>query len=229
MKEQLDEVLRHWGLENRNVTEAKESGAAIASGVWYLGDDLSLKKGSNIEGFRHHAHISRVLRKNGITASCPLPTLAGEDCLLVEDGYFAITERVRDNFLSTRKTEADDALALQMYAVEARRFSAALCAREPGFAAAMVWAREKTEEIVASLPKNCAEGQLYLCATPITLAPEELVARTEPSDGDKAIDGLQAMIILFIAWSSGMFADLAAGNWALAQALDGVRHKALPE
>lgn len=78
MKENLHEVLKHWGLEDRTIQEARDAGAAIATGVWHLGPDYSLKTGGNFEGLRHHIHISRVLAEQGITASCPCPRWTAE-------------------------------------------------------------------------------------------------------------------------------------------------------
>ena len=119
MKENLHELLKNWGLEGRTIQEAKDTGAAIATGVWHLGPDYSLKTGGNFEGLRHHIHISRVLADQGITASCPLPTLDGKDFLSCGDHYFVITERVTDNFLSTKQNAAGQGTLL----------SGTLCAR----------------------------------------------------------------------------------------------------
>ena len=49
MKENLHELLKNWGLEGRTIQEAKDTGAAIATGVWHLGPDYSLKTGGNLK------------------------------------------------------------------------------------------------------------------------------------------------------------------------------------
>ena len=145
MKENLHEVLKQWGLEDRTIQEAKDTGAAIATGVWHLGPDYSLKTGGNFEGLRHHIHISRVLAEHGITASCPLPTLDGRDFLSCGDHYFVITERATDNFLSTKQTpQGKEPFYLEQYAREVRSFDAALHGGNKDFAEVMDWADKET-------------------------------------------------------------------------------------
>ena len=235
MEENLHEILKSWGLEGRSIQEAKNTGAAIATGVWHLGSDYSLKTGKNFEGLRHHIHISRVLAEQGITASCPLPTLDGKDFLSCGDHYFVITERVADNFLSTRQTPAGkEPFYLERYAREIRSFDNALHGRNTDFAEVMAWADEQTARTAQTfgmawngLPKNGAErfadlsvepSDFFVCAMEAVASPRALV---DALDADARPGGLLAMLAVFVAWTAGQssLAPLILGNLSFAAEL----------
>lgn len=235
MKENLHEVLKQWGLEDRTIQEAKDTGAAIATGVWHLGQDYSLKTGGNFEGLRHHIHISRVLAEHGITASCPLPTLDGRDFLSCGDHYFVITERVTDNFLSTKQTpQGKESFYLERYAREVRSFDAALHGGNKDFAEVMDWADEETartaqafgmmwnglsnaeEKRFASLSTETSD--FFICATRVAASPCALV---DALDAGSRLRGLMAMLAVFVAWTAGQssLAPLIRGNLSFAAEL----------
>lgn len=235
MKENLHEILSHWGLEGRTIQEAKDSGAAIATGVWHLGPDYSLKTGGNFEGLRHHIHISRVLAEQGITASCPLPTLDGLDFLSCGDHYFVITERVTDNFLSTKQTpQGREPFYLERYAREVRSFDAALHGGNKDFAEVMAWADKETAHTAKAsgmpwngLPKAGEErfvslstetSDFFVCATEVEASPHSLV---DALDAFSRPRGLMAMIAVFVAWTAGQpsLSSLIRGNLSLAAAV----------
>lgn len=235
MKENLHELLKNWGLEGRTIQEAKDTGAAIATGVWHLGPDYSLKTGGNFEGLRHHIHISRVLADQGITASCPLPTLDGEDFLTCGDHYFVITERVTDNFLSTKQTpQGKEPFYLERYAREVRSFDAALHGGNRDFAEVMAWADKESARTAKAfgmpwngIPRDCAErfsalstepSEFFVCATKVEASPS---AVADALDALSRPRGLMAMLAVFVAWTAGQtsLSALIRGNLSLAAAL----------
>ena len=235
MKENLHEVLKQWGLEDRTIQEAKDTGAAIATGVWHLGPDYSLKTGGNFEGLRHHIHISRVLAEHGITASCPLPTLDGRDFLSCGDHYFVITERATDNFLSTKQTpQGKEPFYLEQYAREVRSFDAALHGGNKDFDEVMDWADKVTvrtaqafgmmwsglpnaeEKRFASLSMEASD--FFVCATKVSTS---ACALADALDAFSRPRGLMAMLAVFIAWTAGQssLAPLIRGNLSFAAEL----------
>ena len=235
MKENLHDVLKNWGLENRDIREAKDSGAAIAAGVWHIGPDYSLKTGKNFEGLRHHVHVSRVLARQGITASCPLPTLDGQDFLSCGDHYFVITERVTDNFLSTRQTPVGkEPYYIERYAQEIRGFDSALHGGDREFAEIMDWADGQTARIAQRFgmtwngltqsnattfpPLSTSPSDFFICATQVTVSPCALM---EALDASSRLRGLLAMLAVFVAWTAGQdsLATLIRGNLSLAAEL----------
>ena len=235
MEENLHEVLKNWGLEGRTIQEAKDTGAAIATGVWHLGQDYSLKTGGNFEGLRHHIHISRVLAEHGITASCPLPTLDGRDFLSCGDHYFVITERVTDNFLSTRQTpQGREPFYLERYAREVRSFDAALHGGNKDFAEVMDWADAQTAQTARAfdmpwngLPKAGEErfaslstetSDFFVCATKVAAS---ACALADALDACSRPRGLMAMLAVFVAWTAGQasLAPLIRGNLSFAAEL----------
>ena len=235
MEDNLHEILRNWGMEDRTIQEAKDTGAAIATGVWYLGPDYSLKTGGNFEGLRHHIHISRVLAEQGITASCPLRTLDGKDFLTCGDHYYVITERVTDNFLSTKQTpQGKEPFYLERYAREVRSFDAAMHGGNKDFAEVMAWADGETARTAktfgmpwSGLPKNCEDrfssfstepSDFFVCATKVEASARSLV---DALDAFSRPRGLMAMLAVFVAWTAGQasLSSLIRGNLSLAAAL----------
>ncbi len=235
MEDDVHEILRNWGMEDRTIQEARDTGAAIATGVWHLGPDYSLKTGGNFEGLRHHIHISRVLAEQGITASCPLPTLDGKDFLTCGDHYYVITERVSDNFLSTRPTPAGkEAFYFERYAREIRGFDTALESGSRDFAEVMVWADGETARTArafdmpwSGLAPSSARSfsglssepaEFFVCATKVSMPPADV---PDALDALSRPRGLMAMLAVFVAWTAGQssLAPLIRGNLSLAAAL----------
>ena len=225
--EDIRDILKNWGMEDREVRKEENSGAAIAAGVWnILGENWSLKTGGNFAGLRHHIGISRILADNGVTASCPLPTLDGQDFLTCGDHYFVITEKVADNFLSTKITQPEKQdFYLDMYAREVAAIDRALAGGSEDFRKVLRWAVERTRETAASLeadgtasprtPEQGTEAEYFVCATPVALTVTALLERLQV----KNVFALLAMLTLFVAWSGGApaYARMLRGNLALAR------------
>lgn len=234
MKDNPQSILKNWGLEDLTPVPASGTGAAIAAGVWHLNENYSLKTGSNFEGLKKHIDISRVLQNNGITASCPLPTLDGQDFLTVGDHYYVITERVMDNFLSTAVSDpACDAERFAMYAAEIRNFKRAMEAGDSGLGRILNRAREDAAEMAGTRGLAFAEGihsadrsnadpaairDGFFCGTRFHMTRGELLTRLDAGGSENAA---VHMLYLFVSWTDGrdMFNDLIKGNLATAAML----------
>ena len=184
-----------------------------------------------------------MLAEQGITASCPLPTLDGRDFLSCGDHYFVITERVTDNFLSTRQTPASkEPFYLERYAREIRSFDAALHGGSREVAEVMAWADEATARTAQAfgmpwngIPRDCAEhfsalsgepSEFFICATKVKASPRTLA---DALDASSRPLGLLAMLAVFVAWTAGQtsLSSLIRGNLSLAAELSrGLRARA---
>ncbi len=227
MSEELQSILRHWGMEHISPVRVLETGAAIATGVWHLGKQYSLKTGNNFEGLRHHIHISRVLQQNGISASCPLVTLSGEDFVTCGKHYYVVTERVMDNFLSTAITLPEkDSFYFDRYARETRNMEKALSGGDTELQAVLNWASVQAANFAqkqglpyispnSSVPcaRSSSEGisEGFICATKFRKPLKELLSELQASGREQA---LLHILALFIAWTGGQkrFEELIYGN-----------------
>ncbi len=237
MQENLQDILKNWGLEHIVPVPNTGAGAAIATGVWDLEDGCSLKTGSNFDGLRHHIHISKILKENGITASCPVPTLSGEDFFDAGDHYYVITTPVVLNFLSNQITcPAQDKEMFTYYGHEINNFDRALASGQPEFMQVLDWAAKQTcaaaskrnilfspdlfEKSHYGMHTSLDTLHGFICATPFSMPLQKLLAALNTTQKLKA---LLFMLALFIAWTGEKTAleKVISGNLALAETLVG--------
>ncbi|MGN1038414.1 MAG: hypothetical protein ACI4P0_03365 [Mailhella sp.] len=227
MKTTISSILAHWGMENCSPVKDSGSGAAIAAGVWHISEEYSLKTGNNFEGLKKHIDISKVLHRNGITASCPLPTLDGQDFITVGDHYYVITERVMDNFLSTSVSDpANDDKRFAMYAREIKNFENAMARGEKDLMRILNWAdaeaermaKEKGVAFAGEIHDWCRQDALrslpregYVCATKYRMTIDALISRLNVKEREHIA---VKMLHLFAAWTDGrsIFDELIKGN-----------------
>lgn len=219
-------LLAKWGLEDRDPCVDLSSGAPLAKAVWHLGDDYSLKYGDDPEGLRHHINISKTLKKNGITASCPLQTKTGEDFVLDGQSYYVITERVADNFLVAKVTPPDQYdFYLDRYACEVKKFHEALEKKEPEFMKVLSWASNRAAQVACTfnLPwldsqASTPEEETFICGTPLDHDCDGLLTRL---GGKNYGSALLALLTLFVAWTGTRpdVAPVCKGNIRLANLL----------
>lgn len=227
VKDNLQSILENWGMQNLSPVPASGAGAAIAAGVWHLNEQYSLKTGSNFEGLKKHIDISRVLQDNGISASCPLPALDGQDFITVGDRYYVITERIMDNFLSTAISDpARDDEYFSMYAAEIKNFKRAMEVGDPELSRILARAAEEAAAIArargmdftgkarrgndAGSPTNG-----FFCGTRFRMSISDLLTRLDARGNENAA---VHMLYLFVAWTDGreIFNDLIHGNLSTA-------------
>lgn len=229
MMETLHEILEQWDFEEPvHIEKVNNSGAAIASDIWNVTDTYSLKKGDNFEGLKHHIEVSRALLSKGITASCPLVTKGGQDFLDFGSCYYVVTERVMDNFLVLRSTEAaKKEYYIEQYIKEAIQFQKALKADDSFRTVVLDWICNSLENLfikmnypyqqddivkIISVLKDKQEihwgkaiqnmpKPCFVCGTQIDEDDISMIYnKTEQNDCEA---GFIAVLAIFIVWSSG--------------------------
>ncbi len=107
---QIRQLLSNWEIDTKvDISNTFTAGGAIKSdNSWVIGEKYIFKTGSDIAGLKTHIDISKALKKSGMVAACPVKTKNGED-FLVEDGrFYALTNRITGGFLSPEQRYTGD-------------------------------------------------------------------------------------------------------------------------
>lgn len=103
-KKIMEKLLAHWGLEQSPISNVYYEGSnQVSENEFQIGEEFVLKVSGLPGGLTRHMEIAEALDKEGLQASVPVATKAGE--LLVQEGdiYAILCQRVRGIKMSGRE------------------------------------------------------------------------------------------------------------------------------
>lgn len=124
MREQIEQILSLWNLENRHVSQ-------IYSSAWEINHSYVIKVYHNKTQLEKNIKISTILLKCNIPVAKIVPTQAGENYVARQNTYFLMSKKLPGSNISNRK---DTAMAYKMGCAIAQLHRAFIeCEKEVAF------------------------------------------------------------------------------------------------
>ena len=103
-KKLLEKLLAHWGMENSSVSNVYYEGSnQVNENEFQIGEDFVLKVSGLPGGLKRHMDMAEALDKEGLQASIPVATKAGELLVRESDIYAILCRRVQGTKMSGRE------------------------------------------------------------------------------------------------------------------------------
>ncbi|QVK17676.1 phosphotransferase [Mycoplasmatota bacterium] len=81
------DVLHNWDIKSDSVNQ-------IYTSAWSIGPDYIIKSGKNLESAKRNLTIIKCLNEIGIPVAEIVPTIHGDNLVIVEDKYFILSKRI---------------------------------------------------------------------------------------------------------------------------------------
>lgn len=108
----IEFIKKNWGLE--------EQPQKIANVTWSVGDRYLLKHVGAKRAMDNNLHLTETLRAHGVPVFSIVPALTGEACVLGEDGYYMLMERLPGRHIKDVFQTDSTAIAYQTGVVTAK-------------------------------------------------------------------------------------------------------------